>query len=67
MYSKSSYTYCTDVRNINFSTIFEQISTKVGRKMGRGTLTTEKILRSGYLGNGCYGDEKNVLNYQIFH
>ncbi len=34
---------------------------KVGRKMGHGTLTTGKVLRSGYLGNGCYGDEKRSL------
>ncbi len=37
---------------------FGPITTKIGRKMGHGTLTTGKILRSGYLGNGCYGDEK---------
>ncbi len=30
-------------------------------KVGHGTLTTGKILRSGYLGNGCYGDEKTFL------
>ena len=30
-------------------------------KVGHGTLTTGKILRSGYLGNGCYGDEKMFL------
>ncbi len=40
---------------------------KVGREMGHGTLTTGKILRSGYLGNGCYGDEKtfSILKYSI--
>ncbi len=30
--------------------------------MGNGTLTTGKILRFGYLGNGCYGDEKTFSN-----
>ena len=42
---------------------------KVGRNMGHGTLTTGQILRSGYgyLGNGCYGDEKtfSILKYSI--
>ena len=35
--------------------------------MGHGTLTTGKILRSGYLGNGCHGDEKtfSILKYSI--
>ncbi len=37
---------------------FGQNSTKVGKKMGHGTLTIGKIVRSGYLGNSCYGDEK---------
>ena len=40
---------------------------KFGTEMGHGTLTTGKILRSGYLGNGCYGDEKTfpILKYSI--
>ncbi len=31
------------------------------------TLTTGKILRSGYFGNGCHGDEKSfyILKYSI--
>ena len=30
-------------------------------KVVHGPLTTGKILRCGYLGNGCYGDEKMFL------
>ncbi len=34
---------------------------------GHGTLTTGKILRSGYLGNGCHGNEKMflILKYSL--
>ncbi len=40
---------------------------KFGMKMGHWTLTTGKILRSGYLGNGCHGDEKmfSMLKYSL--
>ncbi len=35
-------------------------------KVGHGPLPTGKILRSGYLGNGCYGDEKTFLILRNF-
>ncbi len=40
---------------------------KFGMEVGHGTLTTGKILRYGYLGNGCYGDEKtfSIFKYSI--
>ncbi len=40
---------------------------KFGMKVGHGILTTGKILRSGYLGYGCYGDEKilEILKYSL--
>ena len=46
---------------------FGQIPTKFGMKVGHWTLTTGKILRSGYLGNGCHGDEKifPILKYSL--
>ena len=36
-------------------------------KMGHGTLATGKILMLGYLGKGCYGDEKkfSILKYSM--
>ena len=40
---------------------------KFGMKVGHGTLRTGKILMSGYLGNGCHGDEKifSILKYSL--
>ena len=40
---------------------FGPIPTRFGMKVGHGPLKTGKILRSGYLGKGCYGDEKTLL------
>ncbi len=39
----------------------------LGIKVGHGTLTAGKILRSGYLGNCCHGDEKmiSILKYSL--
>ncbi len=63
---QKSYTYSSVVRLLYFFFIFAQIWMKFGTKVGHGTLTTGKILVSGYLGNGCHGDEKNALNSQLF-
>ncbi len=38
--------------------IYSPIFTKLGMKVCHGTLTTEKILRSGYHDDGCQGEQK---------
>ncbi len=60
-YLTTSYTYYAAFSSHYFFFNFDPIPTKFGMKVGHGTLTTGKILRSGYLGNGCYGDEKMFL------
>ena len=35
------------------------IFTKFGTEVSCGTLTTGKILKSGYHDKGCYGDQKS--------
>ncbi len=57
----SSYIYYSAFPLHYFFFSFGPILTKFGMKVGHGPLTTGKILRSGYLGNGCYGDEKTFL------
>ena len=43
--------------NVFISKVYSPITMKSGMKMGLWTLITGKLLRSGYLGNGCHGDQ----------
>ena len=62
-----SYIYYSAFPLHYFSFNFGPILTKFGVKVGHGTLTTGKILRSGYLGNCCHGNEKMflILKYSL--
>ncbi len=43
--------------NVFISGVYSPITMKFGRVMGLWTLITGKLPWSGYLGNGCHGDQ----------
>ena len=43
---------------ISNSGVYSPITMKFGMKVDLWTLITGKLLWSGYLGNGCHGDQK---------
>ena len=43
--------------NVFISGVYSPITMIFGIKMGLWTLITGKLLWSGYLGNGCHGDQ----------
>ncbi len=43
--------------NVFISGVYSLITMKFGMKVGLRTLITGKLLWSGYLGNGCHGDQ----------
>ena len=48
------------VTHVSISDVYGPISTKFGMKVGLWTLMKGKIQWSSFLGNGCYGNEKNI-------